>query len=268
MVTPGEPALEAVEVAVNRGGHRIVRSASLRVDHGTIVALIGPNGCGKSTLLSALAGIERAAAGRIVLDGTALGDIPRSALARRRAIVLQHNDVSFGFSVRDVVEMGRHPWERRPERADSVAAIEEAIDLCELDALRDASVATLSGGERGRVAVARALAQRTPLLMLDEPSAAMDLHHEEHLFRTLRDRAAAGAAILVVVHDLALAAAYADRVVVMNAGETVADGVPREVLTPHHIDPVYRHPIDTFDHPVTGRLVVLPHRPVATQVDP
>lgn len=259
-MTGDAPALDAAEVAVARGGRTIVRSASLQVEHGTIVALIGPNGCGKSTLLSALSGIERPTAGRVRLDGEDIAEIPRRELARRRAIVLQQNDVSFGFSVRDVVAMGRHPWERRPERVDSSAAIEEAIEQCELDELREASTATLSGGERARVAVARALAQRTPLLMLDEPSAAMDLRHQEHLFTTLRRRAGRGGAILVVVHDLALAAAYADRIVLMDAGETVAVGTPRQVLTADHIDRVYRHPIDTFDHPETGRLVVLPHR--------
>lgn len=261
MVTAQSPALDALDVAVARGGRTIVRSASLHVDHGTIVALIGPNGCGKSTLLSALSGIEHPAAGRVRLDGVDLTDIPRRELARRRSIVLQQNEVSFGFTVRDVVAMGRHPWERRPERVDSAAAIDEAIERCELDGLREASMATLSGGERARVAVARALAQRTPLILLDEPSAAMDLRHQEHLFGTLRERAAGGGAILVVVHDLALAAAYADRVVLMHAGETVAAGTPREVLTADHIDRVYRHPIDTFDHPDTGRLVVLPRRP-------
>lgn len=264
MVTP---ALEAVDVAVARGGRTIVRSASLHVDHGTIVALIGPNGCGKSTLLSALSGIERPAGGRVLLDGVEMVEIPRRELARRRAIVLQQNDVSFGFTVHDVVAMGRHPWERRPERVESAAAIEEAIGLCELDGLREASMATLSGGERARVAVARALAQRTPVLMLDEPSAAMDLRHQEHLFSTLRQRAGQGAAILVVVHDLALAAAYADRIVLMDNGETVAAGTPREVLTADHIDRVYRHPIDTFDHPGTGQLIVLPHRSDVSATD-
>ena len=260
MVTAEPAALAAAEVAVARGGRTIVRSASLDVEHGTIVALSGPNGCGTSTLLSALSGIERPASGRVLLDGVDLIEIPRRELARRRAIVLQQNEVSFGFTVRDVVAMGRHPWERRPERVESPAVIEDAIALCELDALRDASMATLSGGERARVAVARALAQRTSLLMLVEPRAAMDLRHQEHLFETLRRRAGEGAAVLVVVHDLALAAAYADRIVLMDSGVTVAAGTPREVLTADHIDRVYRHPIDTFDHPQTGRLVVLPQR--------
>ncbi|MCP9618805.1 heme ABC transporter ATP-binding protein [Nocardia otitidiscaviarum] len=258
---PGTVTLSARGVVVERGkGRRVLDGIDFEVRAGEIVALVGPNGAGKSTLLAALTGELDLLGGTVELDGRPLSDWAPVEMARRRAVLPQSHTVGFPFTAREVVAMGRAPWVRteRQHRDDEfIAAAMRATDVTHLAAR---TFPALSGGERARVALARVLAQDTPTLLLDEPTAALDLGHQEQVLALARDRAATGAAVVVVVHDLGVAAAYADRVAVLDAGRIAADGPPRAVLTTELLTRVYRHPVEVLDHPVTGAQLVLPVR--------
>lgn len=260
MTQPHGPALSASDVRVAIGGRDIVTGIDLELGSGEIVALVGPNGCGKSTLLSGLAGLRPLSGGVVRFSGTELGDISPVELARRRALVTQLNRADTPFLVHEVVEMGRYPWTRTPQAARSADLVEEALTQCDLQAVRDRPFSQLSGGQQARVSLARALAQQASILMLDEPTAALDIHHQERLLTILAERRQEGAAILIVVHDLSLAAAYADRVLVMKHGEIVAAGPTQDVMTAGLLTKIYDHPVITWIHPDTGQFIVLPDR--------
>ena len=253
-------ALDARGVSVEIDGRQILADASIRVFSGEIVALIGPNGAGKSTLLAALTGDQPRTRGTIEIAGRPLDDWKLKELAQQRAVLLQENGVFFPFTVEQVVEMGRAPWQRTPLDHDDEEAVDEAIRLTDIERFRHRQVPSLSGGERARSAFARVLAQRTGILLLDEPTAALDLRHQEDVLRLARQRAHAGDAVIVVLHDLNLAAAYADRIALLSSGRIVAQGSPREVLTVERISDVYAQPVEVITHPQTGATIILPVR--------
>lgn len=267
----GEVLLCARDVRVVHGdrpphhGKVAVDGVDLDVRAGELVALVGPNGAGKSSLLRALSGDHHSGStsGAVEVDGRALGEWRPGDLAMRRAVLPQAVAVGFPFTGHEVVAMGRSPW-ARTELADRDDEVVTAV-LDEVEALHlaDQPVTTMSGGERARVALARVLAQCAQLLLLDEPTAALDLHHAEHVFEVLRRRVALGDAVVVVVHDLGTAAAHADRIVLLDAGRVVADGPVAEVVTPDLLSRTYRHPIDVLPHPRTGVPVVVPERRAA-----
>jgi iron complex transport system ATP-binding protein len=247
--------LEDVSAAL--GGHPILHDVTMTVAPGELVALVGPNGAGKTTLLSVMSGDVVPASGRAELDGVELHRWKVADLARRRAVLPQEQRLAFGFRAVDVVRMGRAPWARRPEEdLDDVVVAESMLRTDVLD-LADRSFPTLSGGEKARTSFARVLAQQTSLVLLDEPTAALDIRHQEQVLSEARHLAAEGHAVVAVLHDLTVAAAHADRVCVLAAGRLRADGPPRDVLTPDVLGEVYGHPVDVIDH--RGRLVVLPH---------
>ncbi|MFC4066975.1 heme ABC transporter ATP-binding protein [Actinoplanes subglobosus] len=251
--------LQAHAIEVSLGGRRVVDGVHLHVDAGEVVALAGPNGAGKSTLLAALAG-DVPAGGRVEIGGREVRAWKPVELARQRSVLPQKAMLSFPFTVGEVVAMGRAPWTGRPEAADDEDAVAEAMRLTETTGFAARPFPALSGGEQARVALARVLAQRTPVLLLDEPTAALDLRHQELVLRAVRERAAGGAAVVVVLHDLGLAAAYADRAYVLAAGRVRAEGPPREVFTGELLSDVYQHEVEVFDHPRTGRPMVVPRR--------
>lgn len=254
------PLVTATAVDVVLGGRRILHGVDVEARAGEVVALVGPNGAGKSTLLGVLSGDVALAGGGVEVDGRALDDWSHHELALRRAVLPQQVAVSFPFRVVDVVRMGRAPWAGTPadERDDEVVL--RCLQLTDTVHLAGRSFPTLSGGERARVALARALAQDAQVLLLDEPTAALDLHHQELVLEVGRARADAGDAVVVVLHDLGLAAAHADRVVIVSGGSVVADGPPTEVLTPDRLSAVYHHDVEVLAHPETGALLVLPRR--------
>ncbi len=262
-LTPGAAAIDARGVCVEIGGRRILDDASLTVHAGEVVALIGPNGAGKSTLLAALTGDQRRTAGTVRIAGRDLADWSLADLARRRAVLLQENRVSFPFTVEQVVEMGRAPWRRTPREEEDEEATTDALRATDIERFRQRHVPSLSGGERARAGLARVLAQRTGILLLDEPTAALDLRHQEDVLRLTRECAAHGDAVAVVLHDLNLAAAYADRIVLLSEGRVEATGRPDDVLTPGRIAAVYRQDVEVLTHPVSGATVILPVRPPA-----
>lgn len=257
---PGVATLRARKVSAKRGERTVLDGIDFDVVAGQIVALVGPNGAGKSTLLAALAGELELSGGSVELDGHALTHWTHLDMARRRAVLPQSHTVGFPFSARDVVAMGRSPWARTPRQSDDERAIAAAMAATDVERFAARPFPALSGGERARVALARVLAQDTATLLLDEPTAALDLGHQEQVLHLARERATAGAAVVVVLHDLGVAAAYADRVAVLDSGRIAADGPPREILTADLLTRVYQHPVDVFDHPVTGAQLVLPVR--------
>lgn len=243
-------------VGVHIGDKRILDDVSLQVQPGEFVALVGPNGAGKTTLLSVMAGDITPSAGTATLDGTALHRWKAAELARHRSVLPQELQLAFGFRVVDVVRMGRSPWARLPEEDLDDVIVAESMQHTDVHGLADRSFPTLSGGEKARASFARVLAQQTNLVLLDEPTAALDIRHSEQVLSEARRLARAGHAVVAVLHDLTVAAAHADRICVLADGHLRADGSPAEVLTPELVAEVYQHPVDVISH--GGRLVVLP----------
>lgn len=252
--------LRADSITVVRDRAAVVDDVSLVVDAGELVAVIGPNGAGKSTLLRVLAGDVAPSAGRVLLGGTPLSSWNRRRLARARAVLPQDTNVAFGFRVRDVVAMGRAPWAGTPQSAQDAAHVAAAMAATDVADLAERYYPTLSGGERARVALARVLAQDTRVVLLDEPTAALDLRHQEHVLMVARRRADAGDAVLVVLHDIDAAIAYADRLVVLSDGAVVGDGPPAQVCTSALLTSVYGWSIDVMADAISGTSVVRPRR--------
>jgi iron complex transport system ATP-binding protein len=259
---PGGVRLAARGVTVTPAGAPgpVLADAAIDVRAGELHALVGPNGAGKSTLFGVLAGDITPDAGDVSLDGAPLGGIPPRVLARQRAVLLQQNAVSFPFTVEQVVRMGRAPWARTPAEDDDDAAVARALEATDLVGLAGRGITSLSGGERARAALARVLAQTCDVLLLDEPTAALDLKHQEDVLRIARVRADEGAAVAVVLHDLNAALDVADRVTLLSQGRVVASGAPPRVLTAAAVEEVYGQPVDVFPHPRTGTPVVMPRR--------
>ncbi len=253
---PGSGAhLVARSVGVQIDGAEILGGVDLEVRAGEVVALVGPNGAGKSTLLSALAGDVVPTTGTVELDGRPVRDWAVRALARERAVLLQKQGLAFGFRVEDVVRMGRAPWHRTPRQEADDEVVTAALLRADIATLAERLFPTLSGGEQARASFARILAQETPVLLLDEPTAALDIRHQEALLTACRDLADTGCAVVVVLHDLTLAAAYAHRVCLLASGRVRADGPPATVLTATLLSDVYEHPVEVLDHP-NGPVVV------------
>lgn len=245
-------------VGVDLDGHTVLDDISLDVVPGELLVLVGPNGAGKSTLLGVLSGERRPSRGTVMLGGRELRSIRPAELARQRSVLTQENTVSFPFLVSEVVAMGRSPWARTIESRDDIAAVAQALDAADITHLAGRRYTQLSGGERARVSLARVLAQRTPMLFLDEPTASLDLRHQEDVMRVGRRMADEGLAVVVVLHDLSLASAYADRLALIAAGRLEALGTPAEVLTEERVERVYGLPVEL--HHVGGRPVIVPRR--------
>lgn len=241
------PFLQLDGVVVRFGARTILHDIHLDFRPGTLTALVGPNGAGKSTLLAVASGDVQADEGRVILHDKPIAQWKAMALARERAVMPQDHAVRFAFTVEEVVEMGRLPHSADALR--DAALVEQALDQAEMAGLRGREVQTLSGGEAARSTFARVLTQDTPLILLDEPTAALDLRHQERTLKAVRALADAGACVIVVLHDLNLAAGYADRIVLLEQGRVAADGTPDQVLTRAHIERVYQQPVLVLRHP-------------------
>ncbi|MEU3226708.1 heme ABC transporter ATP-binding protein [Streptomyces sp. NPDC006976] len=259
-VPAGAPVAEVSGLRVRLGGRQVLDSIDLTAHAGEVLALVGPNGAGKSTLLAALAADLPAESGAVRIDGRPVTDWAAPELALRRAVLPQSAALAFPFPVEDVVRMGRAPWAGTDRADEDDPAVAAAMAATEVTEFAGRPFSALSGGERARVALARVLAQRAPLLLLDEPTAALDLRHQELVLRICRERAAAGDAVVVVLHDLGLAAAYADRAAVLHEGRIAVAGPPAEVFSGELLGRVYRQPVEVFPHPRTGVPLVVPDR--------
>ena len=234
--------LEAKNLSVTIHQRQLVANASIHVASGELVGLIGPNGAGKSTLLRAILGIREKTAGEIKLDGLDFLALPSRERARAVAFLPQERRVEWRLPAYDIVMLGRYPHLAGfggPTPEDR-AAVDRALDAVDGRELIDRPVAVLSGGERTRILLARALAVEAPLLLVDEPIAALDPYHQLHVMEILRERTRGGVGILAIIHDLALAERFMDRLILMDHGRIVADGTPASVLTPERIASVYR----------------------------
>lgn len=236
----GDAALRVEDVSVTLGGQQILHDVSFSAQEGEGVALIGPNGSGKTTLLRAVSGaVERT--GGVHLDGRPVEEWSSRERARRLAFVRQGAGISFDLSVRDLVLLGRAPhrgW-LAPFNAEDEACVDRVLQRVDLTSFAERSVQSLSGGELQRAFLAQALAQEARVLLLDEPTAHLDVHYQFELFGQVRELVDEGRSVVAVVHDLELAARFADRLLVMDQGRIVARGTPPQVLTPRLIARVF-----------------------------
>ncbi len=259
MNAPEVAALRAVAVDYAVDGKELLRGVSLDIHGGELVAIVGPNGAGKTTLLRLLAGDAQPAAGRVEIDGCPIAEYSARELARRRAVMPQSSHLPFLFTAREVVRMGRAPWEgERGEREHGAQLADNVMRLTATREYAPRAYPTLSGGEQSRVTLARVLAQETPILVVDEPTAHLDPRHQHLVLDLLHELAAEGAAIVAVLHDLNLAAAYADRVAVLHRGELVCCDAPRAALDPDVLRPVFGLDFAVQPHPDLDRTVLIP----------
>ncbi len=256
------PLLEARDVAVEIDGNSVLDGVSLDVRAGEIVGLVGPNGAGKSTLLRAVTGLAALRGGEIRVGGDGLEALARRELARRVAVVQQLPEAPATLRVRQLALLGRHPHlgllSRESARDHAIA--EDALREAGCLELAGRELGTLSGGERRRAFIARALAQQAPLLLLDEPTANLDAGAQHEVLELVADLARRGSGVVLVVHDLTLAIAYCDRLVLLDRGVVVASGPPGDVITPEIVGRLYGDAVTVVAHPLTGAPLVLPSR--------
>ncbi len=245
--------LEVDHVVVNLSSRRIVDEVSLTVTPGEIVGLIGPNGSGKSTLLRAIYRMLRPAAGLVQLGGDDVWQLSARESARRTGVVVQESPSDFDFTVAEVVQMGRTPHKRMlaADSQEDARIVADALLRVAMDGFAERSFGTLSGGEKQRVLVARALAQQPQFLVLDEPTNHLDIHYQLEILELVRSLAIT---TLVTLHDLNLAAAYCQRLYLLRAGQIVASGAPEQVLTPKLLREVFLVDVVLGRHPATGTL--------------
>ncbi len=243
---------------IDRHGKRVLHVPDFVFNTGELVAVIGPNGAGKSTLLQTLSGDLVPVQGRTALNGRPLAEWNINELAQRRAVYTQSDYLTFPFTVGEVVMLGRMPHQHETTQHD-VEVVRAALRVTDTTAFTERCYTELSGGERARVRLARALAQVWPnrrkqphlqqYLLLDEPLAALDLHYQVHMLEMLKARVGPQLGVLIVMHDLGMAARYADRVALVNEGRLVADGPPDIVLTSERLSQHYRLPMQVLRHP-------------------
>lgn len=232
--------IEARSVDVTRGGRTVLSGVDLRLGRGEIVGLIGPNGAGKSSLVKVLAGLLRPARGEVLVDGRALAAMPARARARTIAYLAQGASIDWPIRVAEVVALGQLPYASRfGAGEDARRAVEDAMAAAAVTELAERRADTLSGGERMRVLLARALAVRAPHLIADEPLTALDPLHQLQAMDLLRRTARGGAAVTVVLHDLTLASRFCDRLVLLAGGRVLCAGTPDEVLTDARVASAY-----------------------------
>ena len=252
------PRYRLIDVSYTIGGAELITGVSFDVRQGEVLLLVGPNGAGKSTLLQLLSGDLTASAGTIELDGEAIGTYGAHDLALKRAVLPQQSFLQFAFTVREVVAMGRSPHD--DDAQSRRTHVDRALNLTEMMPLADRIYPSLSGGERARAQLTRVVAQSAPLLLLDEPTAALDLRHQQHVMDLARQLADEGGTVIAVVHDLNLAASSADRILMLHRGRIVADGSPWEVMDEALLSDVYSHPIAVGQHPLRSCPLIMPLR--------
>lgn len=251
--------LYARNITVRYGDCDVISKVSFDLNEGRIIALLGPNGAGKTTLIRSLNGTVPISSGEISLDGKALGSFSRREIAQKMAVVAQENETKFPVSVREFVLAGRFArgsafsW----ETANDMSIAKNALEQCDLADFQDRLMNELSGGERQRVVLARALATEASVLLLDEPTANLDLAHQAMMFRLVRERCrGCGSSAIVITHDLNLAAEFADDVMLLKGGRVYAFGPQDSVLTEKNLKEVYNVQVLLDENPASGKIRV------------
>ncbi|MBD3226434.1 MAG: ATP-binding cassette domain-containing protein [Caldithrix sp.] len=242
--------------------NQVLKDISCSVFQGEFMGIIGPNGAGKSTLIKLIAGLSTAGAGKIQLFNQPIGQFDKKSLARRIGYVPQHIDISFPFTVEEVVAMGRYPHLRGFINKDTGAAqsIEKAMQWMDLQPLRHRPFNALSGGEKQRTVIGSVLAQEADIFLLDEPTSALDLNHQQGIYRRLKRLSAEeGKTIIIVTHDVNLAAQFCPRLFLMHQGRCVRDGAPQDVLQFRLIEEVYGVKVYIDINPFTDSVYILPY---------
>lgn len=264
-----ESAVELVGVTSGYGERAAIRAVSVQVQRGEMIGIIGPNGSGKSTLLRLLSGVLRAWSGRVAIDGRPIGSYAPRELSRRIAVVPQETHIDFPFTVTEVVLFGRTPHlgPLAFESARDLAIARQAMERTDVTHLAARRITELSGGERQRVILARALAQEPSILILDEPSAFLDIRHQVEIYDLLQDLQNEGLTVVTVLHDLNLAGLYCNRLVLLANGSVACTGEPPDVLTYRTLTDVYGTEVYVAMNDITRRLNVLPlSRPYRDQL--
>lgn len=261
-MTPAPPSrLTGENLQVDYGTQQVVlHDIEVAIPEGELTVIVGPNACGKSTLLKALARMLPTRAGRVLLDGQPIEQLAPKAVARKLGLLPQSPSAPDGITVSDLVARGRYPHQNllRQWSSGDERAVVEALIAANVADLADRNVDELSGGQRQRVWVAMALAQETPLLLLDEPTTYLDIAHQIEVLNLTRRLHRAGRTVVLVLHDLHLAFRYATYLIVMKQGRIVARGTPEEIVTAELIEQVYDLACQVVPDPVTGRPLVLP----------
>jgi iron complex transport system ATP-binding protein len=252
--------LSARRLTLRRGSKLLLREVDLQLQAGEILGVLGPNGAGKSTLLEGLSGELKPAAGTVWLGGRLLADWPGALRARRLAVLPQSSGLSFAFRVADVVSMGRMPHATGHEQDAQI--VMAALGAADASHLSERSYLELSGGERQRVHLARVLAQLWPggceqTLLLDEPTSMLDPLHQHRTLQAVRGFAERGGAVMVILHDLNLAARYCDRLLLLNDGVVHASGLPEEVLRAEPLREVFALDVLVQRHPERGHPLII-----------
>lgn len=255
--------LRGENLTVGYDRRHVLNGLDVTIPTGEVTVIVGPNACGKSTLLRALARMIPTSTGHVILDGSPIGDLAAKEVARRLALLPQSPIAPDGIVVEDLVARGRYPHQGLLKQWSSAdeAAVESALQRAGVVELRDRMVGELSGGQRQRVWIAMVLAQDTPLLLLDEPTTFLDISHQVEVLNLCRRLHGDGVTVVAVLHDLNLAFRYADHLIVMKAGEIVAEGRPTEIVTAELIDSVFDLPCRIIDDPETMTPLVIPLAP-------
>lgn len=251
--------LDVSGIEVRIGDRALVSDVALTVDRGEVVGLVGPNGAGKSTLLRAISGVQPSE-GSVAIEGRPAAEFDRREFARRVAVVQQLPEAPPSMLVRDLVLLGRHPhlgwFEHESARDHQIARL--AMTRAGCIEFADRELGTLSGGERRRAFIARGVAQEPALMLLDEPTANLDAGAQTEVCELLRELAAADVGVLVVLHDLTLAAAYCDRVALLADGQVLDSGPPSDVITDEQVARMYGPGVTVLRHPDHGRPIIVP----------
>jgi iron complex transport system ATP-binding protein len=254
--------LELKGATVMRGGRTILANASLSLSAGELLVLLGPNGSGKSTLLRLLGGLWHPTSGSVTLDGKPLASFSRNELARRVTIVPQDTHVDFSFTVAELLAMGRYPHRGRfaRETAADREAVRSAAEQCDVLDLLDRSTDTLSGGERQRALIARSLAVEPEFILLDEPTANLDIEHSLEVLQLCSALAAKGKTVVLASHDLNLVAPFATNIALLDSGKIAVTGKPSEALVPETLEQVFKVRVRRADEPVASSVFVFERR--------
>jgi iron complex transport system ATP-binding protein len=252
--------LRAQEVTLGYDGNVVAAGLSVAIPEGGFTAVVGPNACGKSTLLRALVRMLKPRAGSVLLDGTEISSLPTKQVARRLGLLPQTSTAPDGISVAELVARGRHPHQRllRQWSHEDEEAVRDAMAQTNVDDLADRLVDELSGGQRQRVWLAMALAQQTPLLLLDEPTTFLDIAHQMEVLDLCAELHEEGRTLVAVLHDLNHACRYATHLIAMRDGAIVAEGEPRAIVDAELVEAVFGLPCHVVPCPATGAPMVVP----------